>query len=610
MGLELKKEILAEQDGLAKYLIDQGKKIFKTIKASGRPFSNPTKAVINDFFEIPYPTYKKILSVLKNEYSDLTMLSRIESFTLGRIVAQDTPTVETLYQKQFRKAMTELGVSEKELLEKIQQDSIDNFGGDLKKTLLSIFKNEGGQIDQSSEMLTGILYDKVSSRLKALSGKFKPEIFPVEGTFKNWIKNMEPSIMKAFREIQGTWINPKKDKEWIDDKLKEIESKIQEKTSRTIGMGSPDPQTAVREMRELLNFLMARRLSAGDDAKELIKLHIDDNPRIPKNLKDELKKFGYYDEILKRLDADVTRVTAKQMWESLVKNTQALPIIGGPLKSIIKSWFIKDYKLFQNLGKDFAEGMGRFFLTVIYRSPYTPSEIIARSIALGRTATIVEKILAYIFWHNTVIPLALQLVEGAVTNTEIQRLKFIVETVREACLSGVLEPCPTEDLDQLENYTREQFWKGFKEKMPIGDAFEAIKDPNLKNILSSFTGIDEFYNFGANVVTNFIFGDQTIFQTYMSQLTEANKSIENSLRSLGVDPKNKEDIMKLKGLLNKRYKNTLTEFVTSFRDTGMKINDQECEDLGGGKYSYDGSTYTFKVTNPTTGEGVFKMDVE
>ena len=357
----------------------------------------------------------------------------------------------------------------------------------------------------------------------------------------------------------------------------------------------------------MFNFIVARKLSAQDKTNDLIKLYITDNPKIPQDVKDELETFGYVKAIKERLGKDIVNTTTAQFNEAVQRNIESIPIMGGVLRSIAKKANDKSYDMGNSLLEEFKKATKRFFWQATWSSPFTPSEALARSIALGRTATISERVLLYIIMSNIFIPIFNQTIEGMLTNTEIQRLKEIVDAVKLACEKGVLVPCPEEDIKQLENYTREQFRQGMKEKMPYKHLLQGIKDGDLLGILGSVTWWDEIYTFGEEVIANYLFGDQTMLETFKKDLVKSSENINNHLRALGVDPDDEKQVQALMDSLNKTYKNNLESFNNSLRDASLSISDGDTQDLGDGKYSYDGDTFKFKVTKPQTGEGIFEM---
>jgi len=618
MGVKSSAKILLEQPQVIADLIDKGRAIWKNISKSPDSYTNTTRYTIGDV-NIPNDTYLRLKAFINNPYSTISNLTNSDAFNLGRILSQDVPAVEALYQRQFKKVMSDKKISEEDLLKEILKEARDKHNGDLAAALRSIFaekKTVNGvnvmDVTPSSELMAGMLYNKMLNRIQSVSSKtFTKEIFPNEGAIKNFIKNNEPAIMKAYREIWLSWLNPKRDKSWYDNKIKEIEARLQAKLGQQLGTGSPDPQAANREMRELFNYIAARKLSAQDKTDDLIKLYITDNPKIPQNLKDELETFGYVQEIKKRLAKDIVKTTENQFVEAVTRNIESTPIAGGILRPIaLKAKLKGGYDMANAWLGDFVQATKRFFWQATWSSPFAPSEALARSIALGRTATMVERVILYVIVSNGFIPLIYQTFEALLTNTEIQRLKTMINAVRLACEKGVLVPCPEEDIKQLENYTREQFRQGMKEKMPYKHLLQGIKDGDLLGILGSATWWDEIYTVGEEVFANYIFGDQTMLETFKKQLVDSQENIHNSLRALGVDPNDEQQVQALMEALNKTYKNDLESFNKSLRDASLAISDGDTQDLGGGLYSYDGNTFKFKVTKPQTGEGYFELQPE
>jgi hypothetical protein len=614
MGVKSSAKILLEQPGVIADLIDKGRAIWKNISKSPDSYTNATKYTIGDI-NIPSQTYLRLKAFINNPYSTISNLTNSDAFSLGRILSQDVPAVETLYQSQFKKVMLDKKISEEDLLKLIFKEARDKHNGDLAGALRSIFaekKTVNGvdvlDVTPSSELMAGMLYNKMLNRIQSVStNTFTKEIVPAEGTIKNFVKNIEPAIIKAYREIYSSWFNFGKDKEWYTNKIKEIEARAQAKLGQRLGSGAVDPQAVNREIRELFNFIVARKLSAQDKTNDLIKLYITDNPKIPQDVKDELETFGYVKAIKERLGKDIVNTATAQFNEAVQRNIESIPIMGGVLRGIAKKANDKSYDFGNSLLEEFKKATKRFFWQATWSSPFTPAEALARSIALGRTATISERVLLYILMSNIFIPMVYQGIEGLLTNTEIQRLKEIVDAVKLACEKGVLVPCPEEDIKQLENYTREQFRQGMKEKMPYNHLLQSIKDRDLLGILGSVTWWDEIYTFGEEVIANYLFGDQTMLETFKKDLVKSSENINNHLRALGVNPDDEKQVQALMDSLNKTYKNNLESFNNSLRDASLSISDGDTKDLGDGKYSFDGETYKFKVTKPQTGEGIFEM---
>jgi len=610
MGLESEKNLLLEQPKFWDDLIKGAREFWDKLSKSPNSYNNPTLYKVGNV-EIPPNIYTKLKKFLAEPYSMLSELTEIESYWLGKILSQDVNKVEQLYQSQIRKTMSKTKASEEELLESIYKKARTDYSGDLRLALSHIFSDEQGQINNASELLSGILFSKIKNRIYSLGEDFKIEVFPIESVVKNWIKNNEPAIMKAFREIYFSWVTSfkKKDKDFFSNKIREIESKMQEKLSRVTDEGNPDPQAVNREVRELFNFIVSKKLSGQDNVAALIKLNIDDNPKIPQEVKDELNNMGYVKEIKKRLNKDIVNTTANQFLEAIQANLESFPLAGALLRPIALKIKDRKYQFWNEWLADYGSGLMRFINQAAYKSPFSLDEALARSIGLGRTATFVEKVLAYYLVSNKIIPWLLQSAEGLYTNSEIQRLRLIVQTVKEACETGVLNPCPVDELEKLQSYTKEQFDKGMREKMPWLKLVKSIGHGDFFGILKSMTWIDDIYSFLNKIYETSIFGDQKIVDIYMEEIKNANLKIEQKLKEMGVDPNDEAQIEKFRKLLNKTYPNTLEGFQNSFIDAGVSVNTGDCVPLGNGKYTFGGNTFIFKQKN-ADGTGVFEMQPE
>lgn len=534
----------------------------------------------------------------------LTSLSDNAAFSLGRILAQDPDIVDSLYKEQMRRFMQTTKRDEATALRLIYNE-LPNNQNDLRRTMTRIFNDPNDPNTQAANMLSGILYSKIEKRLVELSGtNFKIQVFAPEGPIKNIIKNLEPPITMAFRNIFGPWIT-NKNLDWFNDRLSQIADRIEEKLNRRTSEGNLDPEEVIREVREMFNTIVARRLNSVKETDTLLDTYIWKNPNIPDKVKEELKTFGYVNEITEKLKGDISLTFNKQFLEWLKRSAQSIPLVGQILTPVAKkAVYGKKYDFANEWLTDMVKTLKRTGNQIAYSSPFTFNEILARSAKNGKFATIIEKIIAYLGVHNFLVPAALQELQALYTNTEINNLKKQIKTFKDACEAGLLIGDDCSQIDEIENYTMSQWWDGFFQKVPVlklfGGDFEGTD-------LLFFTYLDEVYKLIKNARNNLILGDQDLLQQYRKELTAIDEKYKKQIKKWGVNPDNAEQIEELKQRMNIKYPNSPDGFKKSVLDAGGDPNLISTE---GEIYKWDNKTYKFIMKDPSTGQGIFEMEEE
>jgi len=535
--------------------------------------------------------YEKILKALRGQikFSDL---SGRESYGLGQLLGEFADQSSSLYKQEIRKTLKELELTEKELVEKIKNE-IDQNGGDVRKALRKMFQDPEDPTGNSGEFLAGLMEIKVAKRIDDLnSGKFSDEIFIPENKWKILGKNLEPTFVKAFREIFIKYY-----KKSQDDLEKEIVRRldlIEEKLTRISPDGKVRPKNIKTDMRELFNIIAAWKKSADDDIEELLNLHIWNNTKIPEKVKNTLKKAGYVKEFMSHIDEEINRSAGSIFMNALTAHGKAIPLLSGIIKSVEKD----GYKYLSGLAKDVGENFLRIFNYIAIKTPQFPSEILSNAIRSGRNATLVEKVLGFIFIHNVALPWAIASLEAIYTNTEINKFNDQIAVIEELCAAGQLENCPSaEEIAKLKNYTKEQFNQNWKEHAPLYKLFYGTNKEHKFSDLLFFTYLDEVYEFGDKLYTSEAFEKGDYLENEINKLKGYQLEVDTWLKSHGIDPQDKNKLEELKNVANKQYKNNEQNFKQYLIDQGgyseEKVNSAQNLKVGE-DYNFDGTTYQFE----------------
>jgi len=546
--------------------------------------------------DVPRNTYTAIKTFLTTKNWDL--LTPTNARNLGVILSQDTDFVNKIYQSQFRKALDTLKLTEKELIQKIKNDLPPNATTqDIQNYLANLFKNPNDPASEKpAELLSSFLEPKISSRIKDLdSGKFLPEIYNAEGFIRNTGKNLEPPVLKAFREILGGGIFVSTEK--LEKRLDEILSKISQKLDSGVKVN--------REMRELFNTIVALKKSAGDNVRKLYDLHITNNPNIPKEFKDELEKEDYVKKILDYAQEDLVKST----WPILKQKGDAyfssVPIIGWLYRAMIGG-MKEEGKTLKNVLTEAAEGVKRTLNVIAWNSPLSMKEAVVNFSRTGKWATLGEKALGYIFLHSFLIPGILARLEGYYKNKKIRELNAQIQEVKEACEAGLID-CSDSDLQLLENYNKDMFWSDFYDNVPL---LKIGREGFQASDLLFFTYIDEVSNLLMDADEEMAYGDQDVLDILKQRLTDIQNKTGQELKKVGIDPEKSEEIEQASKMLNQKYDNSETGFKQFIKNsvgadtTGINVKvpgENNTFTYWGDKYKWirDGASTlgTFEVQN-------------
>lgn len=535
--------------------------------------------------------YDKLMKALRGQipFSDLTGL---EAYNLGKLLSSSKDEADKIYKEQVRKALKELKWSEQQLVSSLRTNVNQN-GGDVRKTLKTMFQDPTNPNDNSGEFLAGLMGNKVQQRIDDLnSGNFKNEIFRPESAWKILLKNFEPSFVKAFREVFFKYY--KKSQEQLEDEITRRLDLIEEKLNRVSSDGKVRPQNVGTDMRELFNIIAAWKKSAGDEIGVLLDLHIWNNPKIPQKVKNTLKKTGYVDEFMKHIDEEINQ-SAWSIFQNTMKSYgKMVPLLNGVIKSFEK----EGYKYLDNLAKDTAESFARIFNYIAYKSPQFPSEILSNSLRSGRNATIAEKIAGYMFIDNVAIPYAIANIEAIIKNDNINKFNETVQIIQELCAAGQLDNCPSqEEMKQLDNYTREQFNENWVSHAPLYKVFFGQNGEHKWTDALFFTYLDETLNFGKKWRDNTAFDKGDFLENQLKLLKGYQTDVDTWLKEHGIDPQDKGRLEQLRLVMNKQYKPDEANFKKYLIEQGgydaTLVNSQN-NLKNGDLYSFDGDNYRFE----------------
>jgi len=587
MGVEPSKNLITEANIFQKVL-GWGEELLT--KAKRIPGQSLDELEVNGM-KVRRLLHDKLLKALRGQikFSDLTGL---EAYSLGRLLSTSKNDAEKIYVEQVRKALKDLKMSEKELITNLK-NNINQNQGDIRNTLKTIFQDPNNPTDNSGEFLSGLMGNKIQQRIDDLdSGNFKNEIFRPEAKWKILLKNLEPNSVKALREIFIKYYRKSQDD--LEDEIVRRLNLIEEKLTRVSPDGKVRPQNIGTDVRELFNIIAAWKKSAGDDAGSLLNLHIFNNPKIPQNVKETLKKSGYVEEFMKHMDEEINQSAFSVFGNTLKSYAKTVPFLNGAIKGFEK----EGYNYLQNLAKDSVESVGRIISYITYKSPQFPSEILANSIRAGRNATIAEKVAGYMFLDNFAIPWSIATIEGYLKNSNINKFNETIQIIQELCAAGQLDNCPSEEeMEQLENYTREQFTEEWMEHAPLYKLFFGQNGEHKWSDVLFMTYLDETYNFIKNWRDSALFEKGDFLEKQIEKLKGYQSEIDTWLKQRGIDPEDKGRLEQMRSVMNKQYKPDETSFKQYLIDQGgydsTLINSQKNLKQGD-LYNYDGDNYQFE----------------
>jgi hypothetical protein len=587
MGVEPSKNLITEANIFQKVL-GWGEKILTNAKRI--PGASLDELEINGM-KVRRFMHEKLLKVLREQipFSELT---GVEAYSLGRLLSTSKDEAEKIYKEQIRKALKDLKMSEQELITNLK-NQINQNGGDVRNTLKTIFQDPNNPTDNSGEFLSGLMGTKIQQRIDDLnSGNFKNEIFRPEDKWKVLLKNLESSYVKALREIFIKYY--KKSQDELEDEIVRRLDLIEEKLTRVSPEGKTRPQNVGADMRELFNIIAAWKKSAGDEIEPLLNLHIFDNPKIPARVKETLKKSGYVEEFMKHMNEEIYQSAFSVVKNTIKSYAKTIPFLNGAIKGFEK----EGYKYLENLAKDSVESVGRIISYITYKSPQFPSEILSNSIRAGRNATLVEKVMGYLFLDNVAIPWSIATIEGWLKNSNINKFNDTIKIIQELCAAGQLDNCPSEEeMKQLENYTREQFTEEWMEHAPLYKLFFGQNGERKGSDFLFMTYLDETYNFIKNWRDSALYEKGDFLEKQLEKLKGYQGEIDTWLKQRGIDPEDKGRLEQMRSVMNKQYKPDETSFKQYLIDQGgydsTLINSQKNLKQGD-LYNYDGDNYQFE----------------
>jgi hypothetical protein len=166
--------------------------------------------------------------------------------------------------------------------------------------------------------------------------------------------------------------------------------------------------------------------------------------------------------------------------------------------------------------------------------------------------------------HNFVIPFIIQTIEGFRENKEIIEIRELITQILELCGDEVLGlNCPEEDIKELKNYTKNQFWQGFYDKVPL---LKPFRDGFEVSDLAGFTYVDEGLQFLGEAFEEEVFGDQQTVENILDKTKALREKYRQMLKSKGIDIENIEAYKKAKEVMDRNYDNSPEGFKAYIKD--------------------------------------------
>jgi len=575
------------------------KKIPTTIKATD-------PEVMVGLVRVPRATFDKLTRFLTTR--DWTELTDSEAAFLGQVLSQDINYVNSLYQQEFRKVMAKYNLSETDLIKKMNQELPQNpTSADIQNYLAAKFQNPADPSSiKPSFTLSGIVGSKIKNKLTELqnTGKVKEEIASAEGFVKRVGKNVVPPVIIAFKQIlTGAFTSNKKLEEKLDDIFKRIDAKLAE------GGGKVSTTKVNREVREIFNTLVAMKKSADFNIKKLYEYHIVNNPKIPEEVKQELIKEKYVEKIIKYANEDLANSTMPIIMRKAQNYVESIPILGGLIRGLAKKAMYKEeYKFLDSMLAEQLVSLKRLGNVIIWNSPQGLEDVIVNYSRTGKWATLGEKAAGYIFVHNIMVPFVLQTIEGWFSNKEIINIREEIKALLELCQDEVLDlQCPDEDIQKLKNYSKDQFWKAFYDRVPVLKPFRQGfqgSDPFF------FTYVDEILNFMIDAFDEEVHGDQQTVENLIGKTKELRDRYREQLKQKGIDIDNLSAYRDFKALQNKTYDNSENGFKAYIKDnvgadtSGLNLK------LPNGNYQFWDDEYEWVKQGQLSNKGKFQIKAQ
>lgn len=529
---------------------------------------------------------------------------------LGRLLATDQKFVDQLYRQQMVRFMEKTGAEEIDALKALKKEADDNHGGDLYSAMLKTFDDPEEPNSSVSEVLSSLLYNKVNMRMSKVSNNtFQPEVFRPKGTVSDVVSIYKSGALSTYLTLMKNWLTQwgKQGAKKREAEINELVVRIKQRLEKLGEAGESSKEAVDIEMDAIFNLVLAKKQKMLSQLRDDLDKYIFNNADIPEEIRKNFKEIPYvkqvYDDTIKSASATLKN----QIFTAIDANLKSVPGIGqlyAPLSFGIKYVFLGE-KYKGTLKDEFIDSFRRLGTKILYRSPYTPTELLSRTVAAGKTATLVEKAIAFAAVDGYLIPAVVEYVRGFIINSQIQELKKKVEVIKKLCKMGVFENCP-ETLEKLSNYTEAEFRQRLWDNVPIVKIFRGNFDWGSDILF--FTYVDDIITSAWDVVDNFVFGDQDILDTWMKQAGEARNRLRDEVYDkYGYDISSDDFLEKASALLDKKYPNTRSGFIQSFRDLGSKEPDSEFIDLGNGQYEFGGLKYRFNQTDNENNVGDFEV---
>jgi hypothetical protein len=524
----LLKSIINASDDAADFVI-------KLFKGSGDEENDLLNKLISKNNKVDDEIIDLISSKLDNESFDL--LSKI--LKQKNLLGSDFPKLEDLiFNILNKKNEVDFETLNKAMISFEQRiKSLNQLEGAPQELINSIVKDARKNIEQK----LGTKYiDEFSSELRKTLNETIPTIDETKlnelkrKEIKDWtLKDFIPEPAKFLYTFWSTFFKktfkPKMDK--IDNLILEIENL--QKSSQGVGTRSSEIES---KTKELVDTVIGLRRVAKVDIKPDIAKYIFNNPKIPIDIRNKIKKNELLTKQLEMMNETPWNVAFK---EPLRKWGQMLGLKTGKESG---KWSLLTL----------LKSVGNF---ILWKDPRSLEQVAVQVAARGGVGTIKQKIISTIFIQYFLIPWIYAMIKKFYQASDVQQI-YAINVARK--LVG-LEPIPTPPF-----MSENEFWDSFLDAMPIDYREIWTKNqedsgkPLYRVILESFTYTDDLYRFFKNLWDKFT----------SSNIPEENlkKEIDEKIKLLGnfglkIDPnKNLLDQVKdFESKLSEKDSSGLTE---------------------------------------------------
>lgn len=541
--------------------------------------------------------YRNILYAIDNpDY--INLLDNVEKSIFGKILSKNSEIVNYTYKNVLQEVVDALGISEKEVIQRI----IDKMSGG--KTLDEVLTEMSPNDDLANSILRKKVLEKIrqietgtfTEDIKIKIGKWvdpttgklwsAPEVKEMDQSLKGWANKRRDTLRNIFGVYEGWWANFIRKwwssfrVTWEKQQIHAIESAkryIQE-TYRLQKEGKAG-EAAVMAKRALSHIILIKQ-EPGDNVNEIIKAFITENP----NLSQEVK-----DLFLKSKTSNWGNQTVQEFIGNISKDAQQN--MNEPIKRALKAYaemfpFIKTAtsKLDANVIKNtiYVPAV-RIFNFITWKDPRFAIEVVTSMAQRGIKKELRAKLISYLVMNYLVVPWLLAWFDTWRKNIALSvRYAALVIQLKTICkLPNQTEEQQKEcdeaqkEIDSIQFETGEDYFKNYLANLPIdfgkilGDA--AWNEAHPWKSAFFFTWWDDllFKIYDAVQGSPVPFVGPPQMDAILKAIKEGQTFTENELREMGIDPNG--DIEKQLEQLYKDNKEEYNEAVKQVKSNIEKV---------------------------------------